>query len=149
MKKVLVSTTTHTAVNYINALSKAGMQLINVAYGGTLLQNITPAGVHEYEEHDRYHKTRALPGSALHTIYGEHFITNSAHHQSVDLPGHELLATQYSYDGIIEGIEHLNEPVIGVQWHPERLLSHPLPASSINGLSLFLHFRKLLEAQNA
>lgn len=125
-----------------------GMQLINVAYGGTLVQDIPLKGIHEFDEHDRYHKTRALPGFALHKIYGEHFITNSAHHQSVDLLGHELIATQYSYDGIIEGLEHQTDPVIGVQWHPERLLKHPLPASSVNGTAVFTYFQELLQAQS-
>ncbi len=120
-----------------------GMQIINVAEGGSLIQNLSTSSFHAYQNGDRYHITNALPGSVLKNRYGEHIITNSAHHQAILKPGKDLKITQYSYDNVIEGIEHLSAPVIGVQWHPERMLyqEHQL-APYADGLLLFQYFLK-------
>ena len=102
------------------------MQLINVALGGTLIQVLPTQNMHAYQENDRYHPTKAEPGSILHTLYGPHFITNSAHHQAVNSLGTNLKVTQTSLDGTIEGIEHNTLPILGVQWQPERLFQVPV-----------------------
>ncbi|MDD6202125.1 MAG: gamma-glutamyl-gamma-aminobutyrate hydrolase family protein [Lachnospiraceae bacterium] len=122
-----------------------GMQLINVALGGSILQDLPARGIHDYHNGDRYHITRALPGSLLHTLYGTDFVTNSAHHQSLAAIGKNLTVIQYSYDKIPEGIVCEGVPIFGVQWHPERLLSKKRPAYAVSGLPLFIHLRKLLE----
>lgn len=112
-----------------------GMQLINIALGGSLIQELPTGKFHAYHNGDRYHTTKALSGSHLHSIYGNDCITNSAHHQAINKLGTGLRITQYAFDGVIEGIEHTSLPIIGVQWHPERMT---------DGLKLFSHFAGLL-----
>ena len=109
-----------------------GVQLLNVALGGTLWQDIPaqlggdvlheqPAGVDE-----RWHGARVEPGSRLASIFGVTELSiNSFHHQAVrDLaPG--LRATAWAEDGIVEGVEGTGHPwLVGVQWHPERGEAH-------------------------
>ena len=65
---------------------------------------------------------------------------NSAHHQGIDLPGKLLKVTQTCSDGVIEGIEHLSLPVLGVQWHPERLMESPKEKNAVSGAPLFQEF---------
>ena len=48
-------------------------------------------------------------------------MVNSFHHQAVDQLGEQLQITARSDDGTVEGIEHLDADVLGVQWHPEML----------------------------
>lgn len=98
-----------------------GMQLINVALGGNLIQDLPTHRLHAYNEEDRYHITKALSGSILHSLYGNECITNSAHHQAINKLGDNLRITQYAHDGVAEAIEHDSLPIIGVQWHPERM----------------------------
>ena len=95
-----------------------GLQCINVAFGGTLLQDIpghsAAGGI------DRLHAVRCAP-SPLRELYGERHIVNSAHHQAIDCPGSGLVPVQWSPDGVIEAVCHRSLPVLAVQWHPERL----------------------------
>lgn len=121
-----------------------GMQLINVALGGSLIQELPTGKLHAYDKGDRYHNTKALPGSRLHTLYGHDCITNSAHHQAINKPGSQLSITQYASDGTAEAIEHLTHPVIGVQWHPERMISPNQPFGYADGSKLFHYFSSLL-----
>lgn len=115
-----------------------GMQLINVAFGGTLIQDLATASIHTHSSHDIYHDTVISPYSYLHTLYGDHIITNSRHHQAIDKLGNQLLAVQHCpHDQCIEAIEHTKYPVFGVQWHPERLESDK---TDISGTPLFLYF---------
>ncbi len=106
-----------------------GIQLLNVALGGTLYQDL-PAErpdsiiVHEQDApvDQRWHAARVEEGSALHHIFGasELFI-NSFHHQAIRSLAPPLRATVWAEDGLIEGVESTAHPwVIGVQWHPER-----------------------------
>lgn len=99
-----------------------GMQLINVALGGTLVQDMPTASIHRYQNGDQYHSTFLEEGSPLHKLYGGEAYINSAHHQSVDKLGRNLQAIQWcAEDNCIEAIAHTSLPVLGVQWHPERL----------------------------
>jgi putative glutamine amidotransferase len=97
-----------------------GLQVINVYFGGTLLQDI--AGHSAANGIDRRHRVQSVP-SPLREICGEYGIVNSAHHQAVNRLGHGLSPLQWSPDGIIEALEHHALPVWGVQWHPERMES--------------------------
>ena len=115
-----------------------GMQLINVALGGTLIQHLPTADLHTNPEYDTYHTTTISSDSFLYALYREHIVTNSRHHQAVDKPGTHLRAIQWcSADKCIEAIEHTRYPIWGVQWHPERLDSKK---SSINPALLFSYF---------
>lgn len=118
-----------------------GMQLINVAFGGTLIQDLSTASLHTHEDHDLYHDTVISQYSFLHTLYGDHITVNSRHHQAIDKLGANLLAVQHCpKDNCIEAVEHTKYPVLGVQWHPERLEPDKTEAS---GMPLFLYFLSL------
>lgn len=99
-----------------------GMQVLNVFLGGTLLQDLQPAWrvLHQGEE-DVYHAVRCRPGSLLERLLGPCPVVNSAHHQAVDQLGRDLEATAWAPEGFVEGFEHRSLPVLGVQFHPERL----------------------------
>lgn len=105
-----------------------GIQLVNVAYGGTLIQDLPserPGGVDHDPGSDRSgtaHDIRLVPGSRLHGIVGADALpVNSFHHQAADRIGEGLIATAHADDGVIEGLESTvpNEWVVCVQWHPE------------------------------
>jgi putative glutamine amidotransferase len=105
-----------------------GMQLMNVAFGGTLLQHLPEEFGHE--DHRRYpgnfdgadHDVRLAPGSAAARAAGEELhSTKSHHHQGVDRIGDGLQVTGYStIDDLPEAIEVPGRRLaLGVQWHPE------------------------------
>jgi len=108
-----------------------GLQLLNVAAGGTLYQDFQcRAGTKAYhaassaDRQKLIHAVRILPGTRLHSIMGvaESRVT-STHHQFVkDLaPGFRVTAESQE-DGIVEGIEQPDHPfLVAVQWHPERM----------------------------
>lgn len=99
-----------------------GMQVLNVFLGGTLIQDLPPAwrASHQGEE-DVYHPIRCRPGSLLERLLGPCPVVNSAHHQAVDCLGRDLEASAWANEGFAEGFEHRILPILGVQFHPERL----------------------------
>ena len=108
-----------------------GEQLINVSLGGTLIQDINSLK-YKTLEHEQLnprnqtsHKVYIEPKTLLYKIIGENIINvNSAHHQAIDKLGHNLKVSGKSKDGIIESIESLNHKwCIGIQWHPEFLIT--------------------------
>lgn len=122
-----------------------GMQLINVALGGTLTQDL-PAPVAPFHggcEFDRVHPIRAAEGSLLHRLYGPIFPVNSFHHQAVERLGAGLVASAWAEAGFPEGLEHPALPVIGVQFHPERLSFHRRRTDAVDGAPLLRHFVSL------
>lgn len=107
-----------------------GHQVLNVARGGTLVQDIpselTGSGNHdpERERWEPAHDVRVEPGTRLHRILGrERVEVNSFHHQAVKTLGERLVASAWSMvDGVVEGIEAEDRRfAVGVQWHPEAL----------------------------
>jgi putative glutamine amidotransferase len=109
-----------------------GMQLINVALGGTLHRDIPEelpsANDHELSVHNKdmrhlAHHLRLEPESKLAKILGTTQIAaNTLHHQAVDKLGEGLVVAAHAEDGVIEGIELPDKQfVIGVQSHPEAL----------------------------
>lgn len=98
-----------------------GIQIINVYFGGDLIQDLPTSATHQYIEKDQMHITYICKDSYLYNLYGNSMITNSAHHQGIATLGKNLQCIQYSQDGVIEGIVHTTAPVYGVQWHPERM----------------------------
>ena len=110
-----------------------GHQVLNVATGGTLIQDI-PSQVGGALDHDpkkeRWepaHEVRILPGTRLREILGrDRIAVNSIHHQAIKTPGQGLVVTAYAVgDDVIEGVEIPGRRfVVGVQWHPEAFWDH-------------------------
>lgn len=99
-----------------------GIQIINVGLGGTLYQDMPTADRHRYDGCDQYHDTMAEKDSWIYKLYGGHVTVNSAHHQAIKKLGDGLLAVQYCpEDNCIEAVAHRELPILGVQWHPERI----------------------------
>jgi microsomal dipeptidase-like Zn-dependent dipeptidase/gamma-glutamyl-gamma-aminobutyrate hydrolase PuuD len=107
-----------------------GTQLINVAFGGNLIQNIPSQVPESTINHNQteareiaVHSVRIAPESRLHSIAGSQQIkVNSFHHQSIKDVAHGFEAVAWAEDGVIEAIESTEEKVIlGVQWHPENM----------------------------
>jgi putative glutamine amidotransferase len=108
-----------------------GAQLINVAFGGTLVADLPPdAGEsHASYDHPRDHRRHAVhldPGTRGHDLYGPEIWVNSFHHQAVERPGRGVTVSGRAVDGVAEMIEVADLPVLGVQWHPECLDADPV-----------------------
>lgn len=117
-----------------------GQQVLNVAMGGTLIQDLGDplSQFHQQQGCDAVHFLRCAPDSLLHQIYGSLlFPVNSCHHQALGELGEGLCAIQWSESGIIEGICHRTLPILGVQWHPERMTGEKRRLDTINGGKLF------------
>ena len=84
-----------------------GMQVINIALGGDLIQDLPPEQkiFHTSCQGDLVHPIFAPEGSVLHQLYGHIFSVNSAHHQAVDRLGEGLRATAWSESGFPEAVE--------------------------------------------
>ena len=104
-----------------------GMQLINVACGGTIYQDLsfahTPAFCHmqnTLERSDIFHTVIFQKNSMLYNIFEESVDTNSFHHQAIQTPGNDLVIVGETSDHVPEAIESCRHSfVAGVQWHPE------------------------------
>lgn len=116
-----------------------GMQIINVGLGGGIIQDLPTAQRHRYLDGDQYHETSNTPGGFLYHLYGAAMTVNSAHHQGLGKLGKGLRAvSRCPMDECVEGICHESLPVIGVQWHPERLDPDRTESSGTALLSFFL-----------
>lgn len=120
-----------------------GMQLINVFFGGDICQNLPTFRQHQYDGADQFHPTTANAGSLLHELYGKAFTVNSAHHQGVDIPGKGIRYIQHSADQVAEGLSHGFLPILGVQWHPERLCAQVKKSEAVDGSLLLDAFLSL------
>jgi gamma-glutamyl-gamma-aminobutyrate hydrolase PuuD len=102
-----------------------GMQVLNVALGGTLIKDLAEAGAsaeHRLEPgvfHD--HLVTFEPGTWLHGLLGAEAYVPSHHHQAVDGVASELRVSGRAADGVVESAEALDPDhfALGVQWHPE------------------------------
>ena len=121
-----------------------GMQLINLYFGGDLSQHLPTAQRHCFTGTDQLHPAYAKPGSFLQTLYGPRTIVNSAHHQGIiegATPlGKNIAVIQRSADGVAEAIIHNYLPVIGLQWHPERLCGRLQNPNAADGSLVFQYF---------
>ena len=111
-----------------------GMQIINVACGGSLFQDVAAQGErlikHDYFPTQGFardflsHEASVTPGTKLHAIYqGDAIMVKSMHHQGIKKLGDSLEPSVIAPDGLIEGLEGKNgKYLIGVQWHPEMLI---------------------------
>ena len=128
-----------------------GIQILNVALGGTLVQDI-PSQCGTDIDHDeegarnsRTHEVTIEPDSLIARAVGtEHLSVNSFHHQSVKRVADGMRVTARSPDGVIEGIESTDDDwwVMAVQWHPEEMTDSAEPWDR----GLFKAFAKKLEA---
>lgn len=150
-----------------------GLQIINVHFGGTILQDLpehsqlvhayvspkestlsrkdmqqeapTPCGIPIIRKNgDKIHPTKAAGGTFPERLYGNAPITNSAHHQGVGTVGDGLLVAQYSHDFVIEAMYHEQLPILGVQWHPERMCFEFADPRMEDGAKLLRYFLSLL-----
>jgi putative glutamine amidotransferase len=113
-----------------------GMQVLNVALGGSLVQHLTPENgatdLHAAWDHDPstpVHGVTFAAGSLGASIYapdGDSWMVNSLHHQAVARLGKGLVATGWATDSTIEVAEMPGRSVLAVQWHPE-LVAQPDP----------------------
>ena len=107
-----------------------GQQLINVVFGGTLIQHI-PDTIDSRINHEQTNPRNEASHFVMikkqtklfDIVKNSKMYVNSAHHQAVDKLGKGLISSAFSEDGIIEGIESkYHNYCIGVQWHPEFLI---------------------------
>lgn len=106
-----------------------GAQIINAYYGGTLYQDLTEQypdkSLIQHSQSDKgsvpVHHVEIEKDSFLGKIFSKKAFVNSRHHQAIHTIGNGLKITAQAQDGVIEGIEHTTDPVLGVQWHPENL----------------------------
>lgn len=118
-----------------------GIQLLNVAFGGTLYQQV------ENHAGNARHDVRAAAGSRVEALCGGSFAVNSWHHQAVREAAQGLRVTARSDDGVIEAVEHEILPVLAVQWHPERMIEGVCMDVPNDQLCLFTDFIKECERQ--
>lgn len=122
-----------------------GHQILNVYFGGDLIQDLENSSSHRANPDDQVHLTHAEPDSWLARLYGTDFATNSSHHQAVGQVGRGFHVIQRSDDGVIEAIAHESRPILSVQWHPERMCCGRRRTDTADGSQVFLYFRKLCE----
>jgi putative glutamine amidotransferase len=105
-----------------------GMQVLNVARGGTLIQDIEselPGAIKHQQgapRGRRSHRVRILDGSLLRELACAPYVfVNSHHHQAIETVGSDLVATAWTSDGLVEALEdpRAGRFVTAVQWHPE------------------------------
>ncbi|MDH6237585.1 gamma-glutamyl-gamma-aminobutyrate hydrolase family protein [Cryobacterium sp. CG_9.6] len=114
-----------------------GLQIINVALGGTIVQHIED-GIHKnvnvpVDQILSTHGVTLTAASGLARGLGDtQILVQSAHHQSVGELGAGLVPVAVAPDGLIEALEHESAPITGVQWHPEA------PDSPVEQLPLLL-----------
>jgi putative glutamine amidotransferase len=111
-----------------------GMQLLNVAFGGTLHGHMTGATPEHPPVPDDLaaalgfrHRVELAPGSRLRMATGVDALqTNSLHHQSVARLGQGLSVTAVAADGVVEAVETTSSTwCVGIQWHPELMADDP------------------------
>jgi putative glutamine amidotransferase len=112
-----------------------GLQVLAVVSGGKLHQDLPTAGYNNHwmadRAHEPVHGVRVTPGSLAERALGGRNKVNSIHHQAVKELGAGLVPTAWSDDDVIEAVEAADgRPVVGLQWHPERLACPPHPADA-------------------
>ena len=121
-----------------------GLQLLNIALGGTLIQDLGPlVPFHARDpgsEEDKIHPIQAVSDSLLHQWYGPLFPVNSSHHQALDRLGEGLRATARAEGGVVEGAEWAGRPGRGGQFHPERMAGSFRRPDAVDGAAVFQWF---------
>lgn len=122
-----------------------GYQLLNIAFGGTLHQDIENSKEHSsFSDYDLIHTVTARKNSFISELYGDSFWVNSFHHQAINKLGNNLEVIMTASDSkIIEGIKHKTLPIFGVQWHPERMCFSRKRSDTVDGRILFEYFIRM------
>lgn len=111
-----------------------GMQLLNVAFGGTLHQDIHSSLPNVLQHNSKAdpdeatHSVAIFPGTLLQKIMNETtLLTNSFHHQAIKDLAPNFIVNARTQDGVVEGIESTQDSfILGTQWHPEMMIAkHP------------------------
>lgn len=107
-----------------------GMQVMNVAAGGTLINDIPteyPTAEPHYASDDNCNHPICIQQETIlaNLVSGATATVRSAHHQAIDQLGEGFQSTAWTGDGLIEAIEYTEGWIVGVQWHPERALHQP------------------------
>lgn len=106
-----------------------GTQIYNVAMGGTLFQDLATQAPNYAIRHAQAaparfptHHVTFAPNGRLHALFGATGYVNSRHHQAVQTLAPGLKITATAADGVVEGLESVDDnQFLGVQWHPENL----------------------------
>lgn len=119
-----------------------GIQILNVALQGTILQNVKNTKLHRYSEKngDQIHKIRSSEHSFLRELYGNEFSVNSAHHQAVGVLADALNVSALSEDHVIEAVENREKKLYAVQFHPERMAFAHRRSDTVDGRYIFDFF---------
>lgn len=125
-----------------------GCQFINVAMGGTLIQDIPKrfGTLHQMPKgHGSpfYHDVRIVPDTMMHEIMGDAIPVDSYHHQCIDRLADGLIASAYAPEGFIEAVESPAQSevfIMAVQWHPEITLD-----DDTYSIRIFERFGKAIE----
>ena len=125
-----------------------GLQLINVALGGTLIQDLPPeqAIFHTCPQGDLVHPVFSPEGSTLNKLYGPVLSVNSAHHQAVDRLGDGLRAIAWAESGFAEALDLPGYPLLGLQFHPERMSFGKRRPDTADGAPIFSWFLEACRA---
>jgi putative glutamine amidotransferase len=118
-----------------------GLQMLNVALGGTLIQDLPTAGFGDMHKRP-FHAIDVAPSEFSELVDAQTVQVNSRHHQAISELAPPLKATAHSEDGIIEGIEMNDGLVLAVQSHPEDLVDEEWTRR------LFRRFIELARRQN-
>lgn len=112
-----------------------GMQVLNVVFGGTLIQHIPathPSNINHEQPHPKSEPTHQIiieENTMLYKLANQSsdLMVNTTHHQALDQVGEGLLVSARAPDNIIEAVESTKHDfVVGVEWHPEYLKTPPL-----------------------
>ena len=127
-----------------------GHQLINILFGGTLIQHIPNSQLHRATDGrpHTYHEVRSVKKSLLYDLYGNEFTVNSSHHQAVKTLGDGLEIVLEANDEYktVEGLVHKTLPVFSVQWHPERMCGLYEKEGVADGRRVFEYFVKMCKS---
>ena len=122
-----------------------GEQVLNVYFGGGIIQDLATASAHRYQGQDAVHDCVSLPGTDMERLYGRRYGVNSSHHQGLGRLGKGLRVTSFAGDGTVESVAHRELPVFGVQWHPERMCFEKARPDTVDGAAVVRYFKAVME----
>lgn len=120
-----------------------GIQVMNVYFGGTLIQDIPDQLGGEHAKGVN-HDLKIKKDSILGGLFGESMLINSYHHQALGELGKDLIAAAWSDANgheLVEAVEHTSLPAWSVQWHPERMTGEVTnPVNCVDSMPIFEYF---------